>query len=278
MIKRISKSEKPAKDADTKALKKKAIIKRDKKALTEILDSAKLSLAEQNTRIELLSDLQLSILSHVKQLQREAEAGRAVVKADTEVVERKLIEINRLASETVAEIRRAIGVIDPNAKDSDLDLSVQELLDMYRGLGLNIKFATQGSQAQTSSGMSLSLFKMLKEALENSLQFGGPGTNVDAVVTWGERGASLTMTDDGIRAGMRAKGMDETSINEATKYDAQTDAESLINEKTTEGIKLLKKRVELYGGTLILQEAPGLGLNLSISIPDLMNGLVLLDH
>lgn len=278
MIKRLSKTEKPEKDSDSKATKKKAKSKLDKKALAGTLEATKVSLAEKNTRLELLNDLQLSILSHIKELQQEVEAGRAVAKVDAEVAERKFVEINRLASETVAELRRAIGLIDPNAEDSNLDLSVHELLDMYRDQGLNIKFATQGTQAITSSGMSLSLFKMLKEALENSLQYGGPGTNVDAVVTWGDRGASLTITDDGIRARMRVKGMDEASINEATKYDATNDAHALIHEKSTEGIQLLKKRVELYGGTLILQEAPGLGLNLTISIPDLMNGLVLIDH
>jgi signal transduction histidine kinase len=113
--------------------------------------------------------------------------------------------IRGAAREALAETRRVVGLL---RADSDAAERVpqpglarlDELVAWAERAGLTVKPAIVGMPRQLSTGVDLSAYRIVQEALSNAARY-APGAKIEIEVRYGGDRLSVTVTDDGPRTG-----------------------------------------------------------------------------
>ncbi|HWK29065.1 MAG TPA: sensor histidine kinase [Solirubrobacter sp.] len=176
----------------------------------------------------------------------QAAAAEQVLARDPERAREPLRAIQEAARDSIEELRRLLGVLrDPQASAAlvpqpglaDLDALVAQM----RAAGLPVELRTEGVPGKLSPGVELSVYRVVQEALTNTLKHAGP---VDTTVLLRHRRSSIEVliTD---RGGAR---------------DGNGDG-------TGHGLIGMRERVALYGGTLTAAPVPGGGYAVRGTVP-----------
>jgi signal transduction histidine kinase len=72
-----------------------------------------------------------------------------------------------------------------------------ELVERLRAAGLPVTFAARGRPGDLPAGLELAVYRIVQEALTNTLKHAGPGATAAVQVTWHERAVELEVTDTG---------------------------------------------------------------------------------
>jgi signal transduction histidine kinase len=72
-----------------------------------------------------------------------------------------------------------------------------ELVERLRAAGLPVTFADRGRPGDLPAGLELAVYRIVQEALTNTLKHAGPGATAAVHVTWHERAVELEVTDTG---------------------------------------------------------------------------------
>ncbi len=110
--------------------------------------------------------------------------------------------------QALADMRRLLGVLrddgdaqrapQPGADD------VPELLDQVRAAGLPVTLAVDGSPERLPPAAQLTVFRLIQEALTNSLKHAGPGATAAIALRCDGDGVELDVSDTGSGAGSAA--------------------------------------------------------------------------
>ncbi|MGB4649485.1 MAG: ATP-binding protein, partial [Acetivibrionales bacterium] len=114
--------------------------------------------------------------------------------------------------------------------------------------GISVSFITKGSEPELKSVISLTVFRIVQEALSNVAKH-ARANNAVMQLEFLEKNLKLYVYDDGI-------GFDTAKLNDR-------------NEDITSGFGLvrMRERVELLGGDMRISSEPGKGTRLNIIIP-----------
>jgi signal transduction histidine kinase len=151
--------------------------------------------------------------------------------------------IDSAARAALADLRRVLGILQDTADyepQPGLD-QLDRLIDRVRAAGLDISFEIEGSLRPLSAAVELSAFRIVQEALTNSLKHADAG-HVHVRVLYGDR-LELEIRDDGHGDG--GSGAD-TSGN---------------------GLVGMRERVALLGGVLSAGPVRGGGYRVTAEIP-----------
>ena len=142
----------------------------------------------------------------------------------------------RLIAETgrqaLGELRRVLGVLrdgrlepqlNPQPGIQDLDRMVHAV----RAAGLTVTCRTSGDLQRLGPGLQLTVYRIVQEALTNTLKHAGPGATADVTVAAGEDKVRVRVTDSG----------------PAGPHIAPTEA-------ARQGIVGIRERAGLYGGVV----------------------------
>jgi signal transduction histidine kinase len=115
--------------------------------------------------------------------------------------------VSSTAREALAETRRLLGVLraegelevrQPLPGLSDLD----GLFTRVRTAGLPVRYERSGPPADTPPGVQLVIFRLVQEALTNTMKHAGPGASAAVRLQLAPGEVRVEVTDDGIgRAG-----------------------------------------------------------------------------
>jgi signal transduction histidine kinase len=118
-------------------------------------------------------------------------------------------EVMRTVSDTgrraLADTRRLLGVLRdasggpalaPQPGVGDL----VELIDRVRAAGLSVRYDADGSPPDAAE-VQLAVYRVVQEALTNTMRHSGPGTAADVQIRYGVDDVTIEVTDDG--AGVR---------------------------------------------------------------------------
>jgi len=141
------------------------------------------------------------VAHNVSMMVVQAGAARRVLDGDQPHVSAALDAIARTGRQTVDEMRTLLGVLrdhdDPAALKPQPGLAdLEQLLDGVRAAGLPVTLRIEGQPRTLSQAADLSAFRIVQEALTNSLKHAGPAS-ADVVVRYGQESVRLEIRDTG---------------------------------------------------------------------------------
>ncbi|MEU0198329.1 MULTISPECIES: histidine kinase [unclassified Streptomyces] len=160
-----------------------------------------------------------------------ADGGRYAAAKSPERAAQALDAIATTSRQALTELRHLLDVLGEEEKQQ-ADLTPQpgltdldQLLDGVRSAGLPVRTTTHGSPT-LPIGRQLTVYRVIQEALTNTLKHGGPDATADIELSYEEKGAvTVTITDTG---------------NGGRPH----------NPAGGRGLPGMRERTALYGGTL----------------------------
>jgi signal transduction histidine kinase len=166
--------------------------------------------------------------------------------------------IRRTGKEAMTELRRLLGVLRTDAAASadgrqpqpDLD-RIEDLVARMREAGLPVAFRRDGSGRPVGAGVALAAYRIVQEALTNTLRHAGPVATEVAV----------TVTDDAVRVRVADEGVESADGRQPTDSDRQ-------NRRSGHGLAGMRERAGLMGGTVQAGPRPGGGWLVAAELPE----------
>ncbi len=139
-------------------------------------------------------------------------------------------QVSRTGRHALGEMRRLLGVLRadgeaalaPQPGLADLDV----LLEQVRAAGLPVALETSGTPVALGSGAELTVYRLVQEALTNTLKHAGPGAEATVRLRYEGDRIDVEVTDDGRgRARVSAGGQGLSGMRErAAVYGGAVDA------------------------------------------------------
>ena len=127
--------------------------------------------------------------------------ARDVLRTSPDAAEDTLARVERSGEQSLAELRRILALLRepeqraesrPQPSLAELD----ELVASYRAAGLPVRLEVIGEPTPLPSGVELSVYRIVQEALTNALKHSDP-TNVTVTLAFRDARLELEVVDDG---------------------------------------------------------------------------------
>jgi signal transduction histidine kinase len=231
-----------------------------------------LSLAEQTGRLRIIRELHEVAVHSMSVMIGQADGIRYAAQSDPDVAVRGASVMADSARSTLADLRRVMTVVregEASAGTQPRLKSVRELLKVMRDAGLVVTFEESGERFELAPGAELAIYRILQEALANTLRHGGEGTEAKVSLTWTADGLQVRVDDDGERTRARAAGVDPNEAAQRRGYSLDDDLHALTDVVSGRGITEMRQRAELFGGVFQAGTVPGVGFSVSVVFPNL---------
>jgi len=199
-------------------------------------------------RVRLAREIHDVIAHSVSVMVIQAAGARTVMDRQPGRAEESLRSVERAGREALAEMRRLLGVLSDSqdlrslAPQPGLD-DLPELVSRTRAAGLDTSIRIEGEPVAVSQGLSLCVYRVVQEALTNTLKHAGP-TQAEVSVCWAQDALELQVTDAGGRqAGLASCG------------------------SSGHGLAGMSERVALHGGCVDAGPSPDGGFTVQARIP-----------
>lgn len=207
---------------------------------------AQIAAAVADERARIARELHDIVAHCVSVMVVQAGASEDLLERSPERAREPLRAVQETGRQAVAELGRMLGLL----RDGDpagLDLAPQpgtaqlpELADRMCALGLPVALTVSGDQRPLPPGVELAAYRVVQEALTNTLKHGGPGATAHVEVRYLPRTLDVEITDDG-RTGATAG--------------------------TGHGLIGMTERAAVYGGTIEAGVRPEGGFRVHITLP-----------
>jgi signal transduction histidine kinase len=229
-----------------------------------------LSVADQSGRLRIIRELHDLAVHQVSAMIAQADGARYAGASDPSAAVRAAQVIADTGRTTLADMRRVMTLVresEAEALPQPRLKSTRELLKVMRDAGLQVQFEESGEPFDLNPAAELAIYRILQEALSNSLKYGGDGTEVRVAFTWTQNGLAVRVDDNGFRNAVLRRGLGPDETAEELAYTVEEDLKALTQEITGPGIADMRARAELFGGSVAANEVPGVGFSISVSFP-----------
>ena len=178
-----------------------------------------------------------------------AGAARRIIDRDPDAAREAMGNIETTGRQALDEMRRLLGVLRRDGDDTlgrapqpsvkHLDALVHQLTDA----GLPVSLEIEGEPRPLAAGLDLSAYRIVQEALTNTLKHAGPAT-ATVRLSYGAAALELRVIDDG-----RGGAADRTAGDRG------------------HGLIGMRERVALYGGELVAGPRSGGGFEVRATLP-----------
>jgi signal transduction histidine kinase len=176
----------------------------------------------------------------------QAEAGETLLRDDPERAGEAFRSIQAASRQSLVELRRLLGLL----RDDDAPAALapqpgvdelEELVAQVRAAGLEVELQIEGERSAVDPGIGLSVYRVVQEALTNSLRHSGADRTV-VMIRYLPGQIELEVYDDG--DGMAANG-----------------------SGSGRGLTGMRERVAFYGGELSADRRPEGGFAVRARLP-----------
>jgi signal transduction histidine kinase len=214
---------------------------------------AKVAVAAERARIA--RELHDVVAHNVSVMVVQADGAAYVLDAAPDQAKKALETISSTGRQALAEMRRLLGVLRTGEHQEvgeyvpqpDVE-QIEELVEQCRGSGLPVDFKVEGTPRPLPSGVELTAYRIVQEALTNTRKHGGPNAGASVRLVYFDDGLGLLVEDDG-------KGAPHELYEEG---GADGRGHGLIG---------MRERVGMVGGTLDAGPRPGGGFRISALLP-----------
>ncbi len=160
------------------------------------------ALAAAEERARIAREMHDSVAHHLTVIVALSDGAlRAVTRSPGEACE-AIRDVSGTARQALAETRRLLGVLRTDSPDepwqpqpdlADLD----DLLGRVRAAGLPVRYERTGTGTDPPPGVQLAVFRLVQEALTNTMKHAGPGASAAVRLQLSPAEVSVDVEDDG---------------------------------------------------------------------------------
>ena len=175
----------------------------------------------------------------------QTEIAMRLMDVDPAQARNELGNLKGAAMGTFNKVRNFISELRPMMLD-DLGLipTVRRYAETYKEqTGTELTLTVTGNERRLEPYLEVMIFRAMQELLGNSARY-SQATLVKVLIDMGEVMVKLSVDDNG-------KGFDP----------------EVIGKENGLGLKLITERVELLGGTILVDSAPGKGTRVTVTVP-----------
>ncbi|MGY0485865.1 sensor histidine kinase [Streptomyces sp. WG-D5] len=214
---------------------------------------SKVAVAAERARIA--RELHDVVAHNVSVMVVQADGAAYVLDQAPEQAKKALETISGTGRQALAEMRRLLGVLRTGEHEEageyvpqpDVE-QIEELVEQVRTAGLPVDFKVEGTPRPLPSGVELTAYRIVQEALTNTRKHGGPNAGASVRLVYFDDGLGLLVEDDG-------KGAPHELYE-----DGGADGRG-------HGLIGMRERVGMVGGTLDAGPRPGGGFRISVLLP-----------
>ncbi|MEW5354651.1 MULTISPECIES: sensor histidine kinase [unclassified Streptomyces] len=214
---------------------------------------AQVAVAAERARIA--RELHDVVAHNVSVMVVQADGAAYVLDAAPDQAKKALETISSTGRQALAEMRRLLGVLRTGEHQEggeyvpqpDVE-QIEDLVEQCRESGLPVDFRVEGTPRPLPSGVELTAYRIVQEALTNTRKHGGPNAGASVRLVYFDDGLGLLVEDDG-------KGAPH-ELYEDGGVDGQG-----------HGLIGMRERVGMVGGTLDAGPRPGGGFRISALLP-----------
>ena len=161
-----------------------------------------------------------------------------------------LLNVEHLGREAVEELHRAVGLLRSGSQvDGDAPLTPPRLADIdqlvagVRAAGIPVEVKVEGTARPLPSGLDLVAYRVVQEALTNTLKHAGPA-RAQVIVSYGDTDITISVLDTG-------RGREDSSNTPGSGF----------------GLEVMRERAALYGGTVEAGRDSSGGYTVRVMLP-----------
>ncbi|WP_030455596.1 sensor histidine kinase [Herbidospora cretacea] len=222
------------------------LVERAERAERERDQQALIATAAERARIA--RELHDVVAHNVSVIVVQADGAGFAIDSDPDQARRAVEAISATGRQALAEMRRLVGVLRDDGAQSEEYApqpglgQLDDLVRQVRASGLPVDIRVEGTPDHLAEGLQLVIYRIVQEALTNTLKHGGPGVKATVQVVYGPRDVLLRIADDG-RGAASATG------------------------EGGHGLIGMRERVSMYGGDVHAAPKPGGGFLVVARIP-----------
>ncbi|WP_328910872.1 sensor histidine kinase [Streptomyces sp. NBC_00234] len=214
---------------------------------------SKVAVAAERARIA--RELHDVVAHNVSVMVVQADGAAYVMDAAPDQARQALETISSTGRQALAEMRRLLGVLRTgDAPESGEYVpqpdvgQIEDLIEQVRQTGLAVDFKIEGTPRPLPSGVELTAYRIVQEALTNTRKHGGPDAGASVRLVYFDDGLGLLVEDDGRGAA----------------HELYEDGGA---DGAGHGMIGMRERVGMVGGTLDAGPRPGGGFRISALLP-----------
>ncbi|MGX1564465.1 sensor histidine kinase [Streptomyces sp. NPDC055506] len=214
---------------------------------------SKVAVAAERARIA--RELHDVVAHNVSVMVVQADGAAYVLDAAPDQAKKALETISSTGRQALAEMRRLLGVLRTGEHQEAGEYvpqpdvqQIEDLVEQCRASGLPVDFKVEGTPRPLPSGVELTAYRIVQEALTNTRKHGGPNAGASVRLVYFDDGLGLLVEDDG-------KGAPH-ELYEEGGFDGQG-----------HGLIGMRERIGMVGGTLDAGPRPGGGFRISALLP-----------
>jgi signal transduction histidine kinase len=214
---------------------------------------SKVAVAAERARIA--RELHDVVAHNVSVMVVQADGAAYVLDASPDQAKQALETISSTGRQALAEMRRLLGVLRTGEHQEAGEYvpqpdvqQIEDLVEQVRSAGLTVDFRVEGTARALPSGVELTAYRIVQEALTNTRKHGGPDAGASVRLVYFDDGLGLLVEDDGRGA---AHEMYEDGGADGAGH----------------GLIGMRERVGMVGGTLDAGPRPGGGFRISALLP-----------
>ncbi|MGW0735302.1 sensor histidine kinase [Streptomyces sp. NPDC002851] len=214
---------------------------------------AKVAVAAERARIA--RELHDVVAHNVSVMVVQADGAAYVLDTAPDQAKKALETISGTGRQALAEMRRLLGVLrtgeQPESGEYVPQPDVEQiaaLVEQVRGSGLTIDFKIEGTPRPLPSGVELTAYRIVQEALTNTRKHGGENAGASVRIVYFDDGLGLLVEDDG----------------KGAPHELYEDGGA---DGSGHGLIGMRERVGMVGGTLDAGPRPGGGFRISALLP-----------
>ncbi|GLF96082.1 sensor histidine kinase [Streptomyces yaizuensis] len=214
---------------------------------------AKVAVAAERARIA--RELHDVVAHNVSVMVVQADGAAYVLEAAPDQARKALETISTTGRQALAEMRRLLGVLRTGdgpetgeyVPQPDVQ-QIEDLVEQVRKAGTTVDFRIEGTPRPLPSGVELTAYRIVQEALTNTRKHGGPQVGASVRLVYFDDGLGLLVEDDG----------------RGSAHELYEDGGA---DGSGHGLIGMRERVGMVGGTLDAGPRPGGGFRISALLP-----------